>query len=175
MFARDPLHAPAPNSRDGNLTSFSVLLRRDIKAYMTRFIRVDFAFWRGLTYASHGRHLHLFRRPFLAEEFLHDWKFAQKGACEELAQLHHFSFKKQQAGAEITFLITVKEFVTPPEGQFARFFAQADKEVNQKTAPILPTGWGASLLDALSDCTRMIRDFPYEGKEALASRGSAGT
>ena len=89
--------------------------------------------------------------------------------------LHHFSFKKQQSGAEINFLITVKEFVTPPKGQFARFFAQADKEVNQKTAPIVPTGWGASLLDALSDCTRMIREFPYEGEEIRASRGSAGT
>lgn len=106
---------------------------------------------------------------------MHDWKFAQKDAGEELAQLHHFSFKKQQSGAEITFLITVKEFVTPPKGQFARFFAQADKEVNQKTAPILPTGWGVSLLDALSDCTRMIREFPYEGEEVLASRRSTGT
>ena len=103
-----------------------------------------------------------------------DWKFAQKAASEELALLHHFSYIKQQSGAEITFLITVKEFVTPPKGQFARFFAQADKEVNQKTAPILPTGWGVSLLDALSDCTRMIRDFPYEGEETLASKGSAG-
>lgn len=102
-----------------------------------------------------------------------DWKFAQKEASDELALLHHFSFRKQQSGAEITFLITVKEFVTPPKGQFARFFAQADKEVNQKTAPIVPTGWGASLLDALSDCTRMIRDFPYEGEEALASKGSS--
>jgi hypothetical protein len=106
---------------------------------------------------------------------LNDWKFAQKDASEELAMLHHFSFKKQQSGAEITFLITVKEFVTPPEGQFARFFAQADKEVNQKTAPIVPTGWGPSLLDALSDCARIIRDFPYEGEETLASRGSAAT
>jgi hypothetical protein len=92
-----------------------------------------------------------------------DWKFAQKETSEELALLHHFSFKKQQSGTEITFLITVKEFVTPPKGQFARFFAQADKEVNQKTGPIIPTGWGASLLDALVDCTRMIREFPYEG------------
>ncbi|HYL83239.1 MAG TPA: hypothetical protein VE263_03315 [Candidatus Angelobacter sp.] len=92
-----------------------------------------------------------------------DWKFAQKEASDELALLHHFSFKKCQQESEITFVITVREFVTPPKGQFSRFFAQADKEVNQKTAPILPTGWGASLLDALSDCTRMIREFPYEG------------
>lgn len=105
---------------------------------------------------------------------MNDWRFAQKDPSEELAILHHFSFKKLQSGLEITFLITVKEFVTPPKGQFARFFAQADKEVNQKTAPILPTGWGTSLLDALSDCTRMIRDFPYEGEETAATRGSSG-
>jgi len=104
-----------------------------------------------------------------------DWRFAQKDPSEELAFLHRFSFKKQQSGSEITFLITVKEFVTPPKGQFARFFAQADKEVNQKTGPIIPTGWGVSLLDALSDCTRMIREFPYESGETLSSRGSAGT
>lgn len=103
-----------------------------------------------------------------------DWKFAQKDLSEELALLHLFSFKKQQRAAEVTFLITVKEFVTPPKGQFARFFAQADKEVNQKTAPIVPTGWGVSLLDALSDCTRMIRDFPYEGEETFGARGSTG-
>lgn len=104
-----------------------------------------------------------------------DWKFAQKNVSEELALLHYFSFTKQQPGADVTFLITVKEFVTPPKGQFARFFAQADKEVNQKTAPILPTGWGSSLLDALSDCTRMIRDFPYEGEETAASRNARGS
>lgn len=107
------------------------------------------------------------------EEFVSDWKFAQKDVSEELALLHHFSFKKRQSGAEICFLITVKEFVTPPRGQFARFFAQADKHVNQKTAPILPTGWGNSLLDALSDCTRMIREFPYEGEETPAAKDSA--
>ncbi len=102
-----------------------------------------------------------------------DWKFAQKDVSEELALLHLFSFKKRQSGAEICFLITVKEFVTPPRGQFARFFAQADKHVNQKTAPVLPTGWGNSLLDALSDCTRMIREFPYEGEETPAAEDSA--
>jgi hypothetical protein len=102
-----------------------------------------------------------------------DWKFAQKNVSEELALVHHFSFKKCQSGAEISFHITVKEFVTPPKGQFARFFAQADKHVNQKTAPVLPVGWGNSLLDALSDCTRMIREFPYEGEESAAAKDSA--
>lgn len=102
-----------------------------------------------------------------------DWKFAQKDVSEELAELHHFSFTKNQSGSQICFLITVKEFVAPPRGQFARFFAQADKFVNQKTAPVLPVGWGNSLLDALSDCTRMIREFPFEGEETSAAKDSA--
>ena len=97
-----------------------------------------------------------------------DWKFAQKDVSEELALLHSYSIKKQQNGVEICFVITVKEFATPPRGQFAHFFAQADKYVNQKTAPLLPTGWGNSMLEALSACVRMIRDFPYEGGETPA-------
>lgn len=102
-----------------------------------------------------------------------DWKFAQQQDAEELALLHHFSFKKLQNGTEIPFVITVREFVTAPQGQFSRFFAQADKEVNQKAGAILPTGWGASLLAALSDCTRMIREFPYEGEDTARSATSA--
>jgi len=94
-----------------------------------------------------------------------DWKFAQKDACEELALLHSYSMKKRQNGSDVSFVITVKEFAAPPPGQYARFFAQADKFVNQKTAPLLPTGWGNSLLDALCACVKMIRDFPYEGPE----------
>lgn len=104
-----------------------------------------------------------------------DWKFAQKDGSEELALLHQFSLKKQQPGGEVCFLITVKEFAAPPKGQFARFFAQADKQVNQKTAPILPTGWGNSLLDALCDCARMIREFPYEGEASSAATHATGT
>lgn len=104
-----------------------------------------------------------------------DWKFAQKDVSEELALLQHFSFKKQQEGGEVRFVITVREFAAPPQGQFARFFAQADKHVNQKIAPILPTGWGNSILDALTACVRMIREFPYEGGEPVSSKGALGS
>jgi hypothetical protein len=103
-----------------------------------------------------------------------DWRFAQKHISEELAQLHLFSFKKLQKHAEVNFVITVREFAAAPPGQFVRFFAQADKQVNQKIAPFLPSGWGNSLLDALSDCTRAIREFPYEGEEITAREGAAG-
>ena len=70
-----------------------------------------------------------------------EWGFAQTHVSVELAQLHYFSMKKHQAGAEIEFLITVKEFITPQEPTM-HFFAQADKETNQKTAPYRPCGWG---------------------------------
>jgi hypothetical protein len=103
-----------------------------------------------------------------------DWKFAQKEVSEELALIHQFSIKKSQKDGDIDFLITVKEFVAPPKGQFAHFFAQADKFVNQKTAPILPTGWGNSLLDALCACVRMIREFPHEGEEKPAVKSAPG-
>jgi hypothetical protein len=104
-----------------------------------------------------------------------DWKFAQKDVCEELALLHSYSMKKQQSGSDVNFVITVKEFAVPPPGQYARFFAQADKFVNQKTAPFLPTGWGNSLLDALCACAKMIRDFPYEGPETTGAEHSTRT
>jgi hypothetical protein len=106
--------------------------------------------------------------------FVSDWRFAQKHVSEELAQLHLFSFKKTQKSGEVCFVITVREFAAPPPGQFVRFFAQADKQVNQKIAPFLPTGWGNSLLDALADCTRAIRDFPYDQDEIAEASGAAG-
>src|SRR5450432_1827577 len=87
-----------------------------------------------------------------------DWRFAQKHVSEELAEMHLFSFKQ----CNVDFVITVREFAAPPPGQHVRFFAQADKMVNQKVAPFLPAGWGTSLLDALTGCTRTIREFPCD-------------
>ncbi len=111
---------------------------------------------------------------FRAEGLVNDWKFAQKDASEQLALLTQFSFTKHQAGGDVSFVITIKEYVAPPKNQFARFFAQADKLVNQRIAPILPTGWGNSILDALNDCIRMIREFPYEGEETSTASGASG-
>lgn len=109
------------------------------------------------------------------EGLVSDWKFAQKNVSEELAQLHYFSFKKCHKDGDVVFQITVKEFAASPPGMFARFFAQADKQVNQGTGPFLPTGWGNSLLDALSDCVRIIREFPYEGEETKAAKSAPGS
>jgi hypothetical protein len=91
-----------------------------------------------------------------------EWAYAQADPSDELAHLTFYSVKKKQSGRDIEFRITVREYVDQPAHQHSRFFAEADKHVNQKTAPILPTGWGHSVLEALSDCVRMIRQFPYE-------------
>lgn len=90
-----------------------------------------------------------------------EWVHAQKAPADELAQLHYFSFKKRQAEGEIEFVITVKEFASRNALQM-RFYAQADKEINQRTAPFRPFGSGDSLLNALSECIRSIRQYPYE-------------
>src|SRR3989304_6818376 len=90
-----------------------------------------------------------------------EWQFAQLDSSDELAQLHFFSMKKHQPDGDIEFAITVKEYAER-NTQFMRYFAQADKMVNQKTAPFRPFGWGESLLQALSECMNSVRRYPYE-------------
>ena len=90
-----------------------------------------------------------------------DWQYAQTDPREQLAQLHYFSMKKLQDGAEIDMVITVKETFTPAMGVL-QFFAQADKQTNQKTAPYTATGWGSTMLEALGACIREINRFPYQ-------------
>ena len=97
------------------------------------------------------------------EAHVEDWQYAQADRVEELAQLHYFAMTKHQDGGDIQFKITVKEFAVPPQGQHLRFFAEADKQLNQATAAFVPSGWGDSILKALSDCMRLIRQFPFEG------------
>jgi hypothetical protein len=92
---------------------------------------------------------------------MRDWGFAQTHPSQELAQLHYFSIKKDSPGGEVEFKITVKEFVTPKEPTM-HFFAQTDKPINQKTAPYMPSGWGKTMLEALSECIRALNRFPYE-------------
>ena len=103
-----------------------------------------------------------------------DWRFAQKHPSEELAQLHLYSFKKCVSGVVVEFTITVKEFACPPPGQYFKFFAQADKPINQKIAPFLPSGWGNSILEALTGCTRAIREFPCESEDGAPSEAATG-
>jgi hypothetical protein len=88
-----------------------------------------------------------------------EWTYAQKDPAEELALLHAFSFRKTQDDGGVEFRITVKEFAERNALQM-RFFAQADREVNQDAAPFVPFGWGPTLLDALSECLKGIRQYP---------------
>jgi hypothetical protein len=90
-----------------------------------------------------------------------EWIYAERDPAEELAELHSFSFKKRRPEGDIEFVITVKEFASRNALQM-RFYAQADKEVNQRTAPFRPFGWGDSLLSALSECVEAIRQYPYD-------------
>ena len=92
-----------------------------------------------------------------------EWTFAQTQASDELAQLHFFSINKSQDGRTIEFRITVREYAAPNKLSM-RFFAQADKETNQKTLPFTPFGWGSTLAQALRECVEAIHRFPYEGE-----------
>ena len=94
---------------------------------------------------------------------MEDWQYAQADRTEELAQLHYFTMVKHQGEQDVPFHITVKEFAISPKGQHLRFFAEADRAVNQNTASFVPSGWGDSVLKALADCMRLIRQFPFEG------------
>jgi hypothetical protein len=90
-----------------------------------------------------------------------EWIFAQEDPVEELAKLHFFSIKKKVYEENIEFTIRVYEFVQR-NALNMKYFAQADKQVNQKGAPFTPFGWGETLLEALSDCVHAIRQFPYQ-------------
>jgi len=94
-----------------------------------------------------------------------EWHLTKTSSTEELAKLTFFSMKKNQPDGMVSFQITVKEYAVPPAGQRLRFFAEADKLVNQDSAPLLPSGWGDSVWEALEGCLRLIRQFPYEGKD----------
>jgi hypothetical protein len=82
-----------------------------------------------------------------------EWGFAQILPTDQLAHLQFFSIKKPSAHGAIEFRITVYEYVKPPDPALC-FFAQADKQTNQKTAPFTPCGWGRTLLDALAECIK---------------------
>jgi len=93
---------------------------------------------------------------------MNDWIFAQHEPAQQLARLHFFSIKKKEPAGEVEFLITVREHV-PSGDRSMLFFAQADKQTNQLNAPYTPSGWGDTLLKALSECVQAIHRFPYEG------------
>jgi hypothetical protein len=90
-----------------------------------------------------------------------EWTFAQSDDADELAQLHFFCVNKRQGEQVIEFRITVKEYAVANHLSM-HFYAEADKQVKQKSVPYTPNGWGLTLLQALSDCVKAIQKFPYE-------------
>ena len=90
-----------------------------------------------------------------------DWSFAQQDEQEQLAKLEHFSMVKMAASGEKEIGITISEYVTPQDPAM-KFVARANQPLYQKTAPIVPIGWGNNRMQALSACLAMIRKFPFE-------------
>jgi hypothetical protein len=66
---------------------------------------------------------------------LSDWHYAQEKPTERLCKIEHYSMLKPQSGGDVEFLITVREYVNPPDPAM-RFLAQADKQINQRPHPI---------------------------------------
>src|SRR5260221_14752673 len=97
-----------------------------------------------------------------------DWVYLQANPAEELMRLHQFSIVKVQASGNVTFGITGKAFAVPPPGQRVRFYAGADRAVNQRAASFVPCGWGESLFSALGDCVRLIRQLTYVSGDRAA-------
>jgi hypothetical protein len=69
--------------------------------------------------------------------------------------------QKRQPAGDVEFIITVFEYVSRNQLKM-KFFARADKQVNQRTAPLTPFGWGETMLAALRECKKLIQDYPYE-------------
>jgi hypothetical protein len=101
-------------------------------------------------------------RAFTLFGYMPEWIFAQTNPTQQLARLHHFSTKKLQDGQEVEFVITVREYVTPPDPGM-KYFASTDKQTNQRVLAYTPSGWGDTMLKALSECLNSIERFPYEG------------
>ena len=94
-----------------------------------------------------------------------DWKFVQRHPSESLAKLHFFSVTKKHSAGEIEIRITIKEFTTVTNADFA-FFAQADIELNQNALPFRPCGWHRTLMGALDECMRNVRRFDFDHPNA---------
>lgn len=68
---------------------------------------------------------------------------------------------KKTPGGDKELRITLSEYLTPQDPAM-KFVARADQPLYQKTAPIVPIGWGTNRLQALAACMAMVRKFPYE-------------
>jgi hypothetical protein len=90
-----------------------------------------------------------------------EWTYVDTDPAEAYCHVQYFGIKKPQPGGEVEFVITLREYIHPPDPAL-KFFAQADKQTNQKTAAFTPVGWGRTVAAALHECVKAIRRFPYE-------------
>lgn len=91
-----------------------------------------------------------------------DWEYIETNAEESFCRIESFGIKKRlEDGTVVEFLVTVREYVHRPDPAMS-FFAQADKQVNQQIAPYTPAGWGSTRQEALWECVKAIRKFPYQ-------------
>jgi hypothetical protein len=90
------------------------------------------------------------------------WNLIGTDVSEQFVRLHHYAIVKPQADGDVEFRITIREHAIPQK-RGMHFYAEADKQTNQNTAPFTPCGWGANLETALEQCIIAIRRFPYEG------------
>jgi hypothetical protein len=95
-----------------------------------------------------------------------EWTHIDTDPSEGYCRLQYFGIKKQQSDGEVEFIITLREYIHAPDPAM-KFFAQTDKQTNQKTAPFTPVGWGATVSAALHGCIKAIRRFPYEPAERV--------
>lgn len=68
----------------------------------------------------------------------------------------------------VEFVITIREYISPPD-PCMKFFAEADKQTNQHSAPFTPTGWGNTLLSALAECMRAVKRFSYQAERKASA------
>ncbi|HLG95443.1 MAG TPA: hypothetical protein VKX49_03925 [Bryobacteraceae bacterium] len=97
-----------------------------------------------------------------------EWSYVDTEPGEGFCEIRYFAFVKKQPAGDVEFLITLREYVHPPDPAL-KYFAQADKQTNQKTAPFTPVGWGSSVASALHECVKSIRRFPYEPQSQKAT------
>jgi hypothetical protein len=71
---------------------------------------------------------------------MEEWAYAQAKRSEKLARLHVFSVSKQQDGKEIEFVITVKEFATPPMGGCASSRWPTNRRIRNRRRTSPPAG-----------------------------------
>ena len=90
------------------------------------------------------------------------WKLVGVDSEDQLVRLHQFAITRPQPDGDVEFVITVREHATPQQ-RGMHFYAEADKQTNQNTAPFTPCGWGPTLEAALEQCIIAVKRFPYEG------------